>query len=402
VSQDQVLLELRQAKEAAEEANEAKDRFLATLSHELRTPLTPVLAVASMLERDERLPGDVRNALTVLRRNVELEARLIDDLLDLTRITRGKLELDRRPADVRQTLEHALETVEAELMTKRLRLVTDLEIGQHRFEGDGPRLTQVFWNLLHNAIKFTPAGGTIAVRSRLVGDRPGEAGELLVEISDSGIGIDPEVLPRIFNAFEQADRWITRQFGGLGLGLAVSRAIVELHGGTLTAASDGRDHGATFTLRLPVTEVGAGDEAAAPRPVERAAEPAAACHPLHLLLVEDHADTAAAMADLLRGLGYGVTVAGCVAEALTAAERVQSAAGGLDLVVSDLGLPDGSGLDVMRELGARYGLKGIALSGYGMEEDVRRSHEAGFEKHLTKPVNLQTLDAAIRQVTGGF
>jgi two-component system CheB/CheR fusion protein len=390
--------ELRQAKEAAEEANEAKDRFLATLSHELRTPLTPVLAVASMLERDGRLPGDARGALTMLRRNVELEARLIDDLLDLTRIAHGKLELDRRSADVRQILEHALETVAAELMTKRLRLVTDLDAGEHSLWGDAPRLTQVFWNLLHNAIKFTPAGGTIAVRSRVVSGAPGE---LTVEISDSGIGIEPQVLPRIFNAFEQADPRITRQFGGLGLGLAVSRAIVELHGGTLTAASSGIGHGATFTIRLPVTEPESRVEAAIPGIAERSAAPGPSASPLHLLLVEDHADTAAAMADLLRGLGYQVTVAMTVAEALAASECAQSGAERLDLVVSDLGLPDGTGFDVMRELAGRHGLRGIALSGYGMEEDLRKSREAGFERHLTKPVNPQSLDAAIRQVMGG-
>ncbi|HYG63499.1 MAG TPA: ATP-binding protein, partial [Thermoanaerobaculia bacterium] len=262
---------------------------------------------------------------------------------------------------------------------------------------------QVFWNLLHNAIKFTPAGGTITVRSRIARPQGELPGELLVEVSDSGIGIEPEVLPRIFNAFEQADRLITRRFGGLGLGLAVSRAIVELHGGTLTAASPGRGQGATFSVALPVEEAQGTESAAAQLPgavpPERSTSGGRA-YPLHLLLVEDHADTAAAMADLLHGFGYRVTVAGSVAEALQAATAAQSGSDRLDLLVSDLGLPDGSGLDVMRELAGRWGLKGIALSGYGMEEDLRKSREAGFEKHLTKPVNIQTLDTTIRQVAG--
>ncbi len=382
---------LVQAKEAAEEANEAKDRFLATLSHELRTPLTPVLAVTSGLERDGRLPDDVRRSLAMVRRNVELEARLIDDLLDLTRITRGKLELHREVADLRDVLDHALQTVAAELEAKRLRLSPELAEVDHRLWADAPRLTQVFWNLLHNAVKFTPAGGAITVRSRR------EEGAVAVDVSDSGIGIDADVLPRIFDAFEQADRRITRQFGGLGLGLAVSRAIVELHGGTLTAASGGRGQGATFTVRLPVQS---GLPPPMPQPEDRPSgtqDP----KPLHILLIEDHADTAEAMAELLRDFGHRVTVAGSVAEGLAAAgppeerERI-----GIDLVLSDLGLPDGSGLDLMRELKARHGLRGIALSGYGMEEDVRQSHEAGFARHMTKPVNIQALEAAIRQVAG--
>ncbi|HSF39235.1 MAG TPA: ATP-binding protein [Thermoanaerobaculia bacterium] len=382
---------LRQAKEAAEAANQAKDRFLATLSHELRTPLTPVLAVVSSLERDERLDALVREELAMIRRNVELEARLIDDLLDLTRITRGKIELHSEVIDLRQVLDHALQTCcSPELAARCPRIVTDLAEGDHRVWGDASRLTQVLWNLLSNAVKFTPAEGTITVRSRR---EPGEgAGWLGIEIRDDGIGIEPDVLPRLFEGFEQGERSITRQFGGLGLGLAISKAIAEMHGGSLTAASEGRGRGATFTLRLPDR----GDLAV--KEADRAAEAGGtdnAARPLHLLLVEDHADTAEAMADLLRLLGHRVDVAGTVAAALAIAGR--SAADPFDLVVSDLGLPDGTGHDLMRELTRLHGLQGIALSGYGMEEDVRKSREAGFARHLTKPVNLQALESAIRQ-----
>jgi two-component system, chemotaxis family, CheB/CheR fusion protein len=392
--------ELERAHQQAQAANEAKDRFLATLSHELRTPLTPVLAVVSRLESSPDLAGHA-DEVAMIRRNVELEARLIDDLLDLTRVSTGKLELHRRETDSRKVIEHVLATMEREIVEKGLRLEVRLAAKEHRIWADAPRLTQVFWNLLSNAVKFTPPGGTILVTSRLEQNRFG-ARELAIEMRDSGLGIEPDVLPRIFNAFEQTDRRITRKFGGLGLGLAVSRAIMDLHGGRLTAASEGRGLGATFTVWLPLggiqeelEETGiwfsrSRQEGAATAPTR----------PLHILLVEDHADTAEAVADLLRLSGHQVDIAATVAEALAAAESAGNGTA-FDLVVSDLGLPDGSGQDLMRELARRHGLKGIALSGYGMEEDVRRSHEAGFVHHLTKPVNRQALETTIQQVVNG-
>ncbi len=404
-------LEVERARQEAEGANRAKDHFLATLSHELRTPLTPVLAVVSGLQEDGRLPADVRAHLAIVRRNVELEARLIDDMLDLTRIARGKLELRRETADLRQILEHALQTASGDLLHKRLRLVLDLARDDHAVWADTPRLTQVFWNLFSNAVKFTPTGGAITVRSW--SEESPDGRQLRVEVADTGIGIEPDVLADIFDAFQQGEQTITRRFGGLGLGLAISKAIVELHGGSLTAASEGLGRGSVFSVRLPVGELRPAQPAesrpAAAAPSTPAASPAsgasgghaeqaanaAKAAALRILLVEDHADTAEAMADLLRDLGHRVTVAGCVTEALAAAER-HALDGGLDLVVSDLGLPDGTGLDLMAELRCRYGVRGIALSGYGMEEDVRKSLAAGFERHLTKPINLQALQTAIQ------
>ena len=374
----------RRAEDELKAAAEAKDRFLATLSHELRTPLTPVLALVSSLEGDLRIPADLRGHLALVRRNVELEARLIDDLLDLTRVASGKLELRCQKADVAEVLAHALKTTEGELASRRLRLVSHLAAGSLPAWVDPPRLTQVFWNLINNAAKFTPEEGTVTVTSRR------EGGEIVIQVADTGIGIQADVLPRIFGAFEQADRRITRRFGGLGLGLSVSRAIVRLHGGDLTAASEGTGRGATFTVRLPegVRETDLDETLVTAAPdVPQRSEPEG----LRLLLVEDHADTAEVMADLLRSLGHEVAVAGTVAEALAMADALES----LDLVISDLGLPDGSGLDVMRHLVGR-GVRGIALSGYGMEEDVQRSLEAGFEAHLTKPISLQALRDAIR------
>jgi PAS domain S-box-containing protein len=384
----------KRAEEELKAANEAKDRFLATLSHELRTPLTPVLVLVSSLERDERVPGWLRGQLNLVRRNVELESRLIDDLLDLTRVTSGKLELRRAAVDVGDVLAHALRVSGPEIAAKGLRLETDLHPGSLLASADAPRLTQVFWNLLNNAAKFTPEPGTITVRSRIAG---AAGSEVVIEIRDTGMGIEPDVLPRIFGAFEQAGRSITRRYGGLGLGLAVSRAIVRLHGGDLTAASEGAGRGATFTIRLPagVREPDLDETAAF---FVRRGPAAGLERSLRLLVVEDHPDTADAMADLLRDLGHEVTVARSVA---AAREAVEQEAGRLDLVISDLGLPDGSGLDLMSELSRRHGLRGIALSGYGMDEDLRRSREAGFAAHLTKPVSLQALQDAILHAARG-
>ena len=388
------------AKEAVEAASRAKDHFLAVLSHELRTPLSPVLAAVSVMEEDPSLAPRLRDGLAMIRRNIELEARLIDDLLDLTRVARGKLVLHRQIVDTQQILMHAIDICCAqEVASGRLHLEIDLAPGDYLAKADGSRLTQVFWNLLNNAVKFTPTGGTIRVRSHATAGASGRRIE--VEISDTGIGIEPEILPRIFDAFEQVDRRITHRFGGLGLGLAVSKAIVEMHGGNLDASSQGHGRGATFTVGFPAgdlridpddTTVGLG---VLPEPSESRAD-----LPLRILLVEDHLDTAEAMADLLRGQGHQVTVAGNVAQGLAAAEAL-GGAGGIDLLLSDLGLPDGSGHDLMRELGQRYGIRGIALSGYGMEEDIRKSLEAGFEKHLIKPVSLQSLRAALREVAAG-
>jgi PAS domain S-box-containing protein len=387
----------------AEAASRAKDRFLATLSHELRTPLTPVLAVISKLEGDSRLPADVLADLARARRNVELEALLIDDILDLTRIAQGRLALRRQGTDVHQLLEQAIQICcEESAVAGRLEVERDFAAGALRLLADPVRLTQVFWNLLNNAVKFTPPGGRIAVRSRREEAAP-DGPQLLIEVADTGIGIDAGSLGSIFGAFDQGQPDISRRYGGLGLGLAISKAIVELHGGTLAAHSAGKDRGTTLAIRLPLAEAPAEAAALPARSGAGGAQGDGAGAPaLHLLLVEDHADTAEAMADLLRGQGYRVTVAATVAAALAAAEAARRAGNGagIDLVVSDLGLPDGSGLDLMRELAKRYGLKGIALSGYGMEDDVRKSREAGFAEHLTKPVDLHALRAAVLRAAG--
>ncbi len=388
----------------AEAASRAKDHFIATLSHELRTPLTPVLALVSALKVDERLPQEVREDMATIYRNIELEARLIDDMLDITRIARGKLELQFETIDIRPIVEHAIKTCCAlEAAEKMIICHEDLGEGEHVARVDAARLTQVFWNVLKNAIKFTPAGGQIFVRTRC--EESAAKPSLVVEIEDTGIGITPEVLPRVFGAFQQGDRSITQQFGGLGLGLAISKAIVEAHGGTITAESPGTNLGSIFTIRLP--RCPAATAAAVVEPAnDRKADVAAGPEKVHahVLLVEDHPDTANVMARMLRRAGFQVTVASSVAQALAEAEAARKTVDDsgrtrpIRVIISDLGLPDGSGCDLMRALRAEDKVRGIALSGFGMEDDVEQAREAGFARHLTKPVDFELLLTAIRDL----
>jgi signal transduction histidine kinase/ActR/RegA family two-component response regulator len=379
----------RTARDEAERANKAKDHFLATLSHELRTPITPVLMTVSSMDSDDRLPADVRESMSMIRRNIELEARLIDDLLDLTHINRGKLQLHSEPTDVHALLAHAADVCGPDAAAKSIRIETQSAADGYFVEGDATRLQQVLWNLLRNAIKFTPEHGVIKLCSRNDTD-----GALLIDVADSGIGIHPEVLPKIFEAFEQGGPEVTRRFGGLGLGLAISKAIVDLHGGKLTAHSDGDGHGATFTVRLQVIPKPSHSSSDDAPSTESAENPEA--KPLAILLVEDHPDTRRATARLLRNLGHEVVTADGVSSALE-----EAGSRPFDLIISDLGLPDGSGLELMRQIKTRFNLRGIALSGFGMDTDLRDSADAGFSRHLIKPVPIEQLEAAVRQVGGG-
>ena len=376
---------LKRAKETAEAANQAKDQFIAVLSHELRTPLTPALAAAAALVLQTELPGDVLADLRMIYRNVDLEAKLIDDLLDVTRISRGKIELHHEVVDLHACFRSALGICQREIEDKRLGLSLRLHAAQHHVWADPARLQQVFWNLLKNAVKFSPEQGTISVKTTNID------GKLHLEISDTGSGITPEVLPRIFNVFEQGEQSKLRQFGGLGLGLSIAKAVVELHNGTLTAASEGRDKGATFSLELAVIPV-AAESPTTPTP---AVAPCGTCAQ-RILLVDDNSDTLRILSKLLQKWGYIVTTADCVQSALDQTKKRP-----FDLLVSDLGLPDGSGLDIMKSVKKLYGLRGLAISGFGTEDDIRQSRSAGFEEHLVKPVNFQVLQRAIEQIAPG-
>ncbi|OGA96077.1 MAG: hypothetical protein A3G27_05180, partial [Betaproteobacteria bacterium RIFCSPLOWO2_12_FULL_66_14] len=373
------------AKEAAEEANLAKDQFLAVLSHELRTPLTPVLAAVQLMQRKDGLTEESRHHLEIIRRNVQLEARLIDDLLDLTRIVQGKISLERKPVYVCTAIERVVEDCAPDIEARKLHFGVDIKERPHRVNGDLSRLQQVLWNLVNNSIKFTPKGGCIGIRCYR------EEAHVIIEVNDSGIGIEPEAISRIFNAFEQEDPRVTRQFGGLGLGLAITKRLVEMHDGTISAHSPGKDRGATFRVALPAFAAQAEPEAAVQAEEARAAPKSGS---RRILLVEDHGDTAAMMRMLLELSGYQVEGAGDVAQALSVASLNH-----FDLLISDLGLPDGSGLDLMKALRERGStLKSIALSGYGREEDIRRSKEAGFSAHLTKPVDAVALIEAVEKI----
>ncbi len=386
--------ELKRSQEELRQANKAKDQFLAILSHELRTPLTPVLAVVADREADSDIPAELREDLAMIRRNIELEARLIDDLLDLTRIARGKLEIRCAVTDMRQIVEHALEICAPAPDASGPIIRSGFEATQCMVWGDSSRLSQVLWNLLRNAIKFTPESGKITVKA-FNEEAPDDFSQkyLVVEVTDTGVGIEAEMLSRIFNAFEQGGKQVTRQFGGLGLGLAISKAIAEMHHGTLTAHSAGKGKGATFRLSLPVTRAPKVNDLVLPTCAPKSTIPlgAAEMRPLHILLVEDHADTSAALQRLLVRRGHRVTAASSVA----AAAEIAAADESINLLISDWGLPDGTGRDVVQEVAKTRPIPSIALSGFGMEEDIRKSSEAGFSAHLTKPVDINTLDSAI-------
>jgi signal transduction histidine kinase/CheY-like chemotaxis protein len=377
--------QMRQAKEIAEAASKAKDQFLARLSHELRTPLMPVLGTVRMLQSDVGLSDRARDDIGMIRRNVELEARLIDDLLDLTGISQGKVHLRCQAVEAHDTVRHALDVCQPGIHEKGLDVSLDLRAGEHVVWADPIRLQQIFWNLIRNAVKFTPANGRIAIRSS-----NDAQGRLNIQIVDSGIGMEPDVLPRLFNAFEQGERTITRRFGGLGLGLTIAKALVEMHHGTIAAESAGKDKGATFTLRFdPLPAAIASTQALTPSSSVRTEQRA-----VRILLVEDDPCTLRVMARLLGGFGHQVSTATGVKAALEMSEQET-----FDLLISDIGLPDGSGLDVMRELKRRQQLRGIALSGFGMDEDIRRSQEAGFDQHMTKPISTEWLEKMIQSLT---
>ena len=373
--------QLREAKEAAESAGRVKDRFLAVLSHELRTPLTPVLAVVSaLLDAPDPSPTP-RSTLEMIRRSISLEARLIDDLLDVMRAERGKLRLDLERADAHALIEQAVEICRHEAVAAGVRIVVELEARDHRVEADPTRLQQVVWNLLQNAVKWTHEGGTIAVKTR-----DAEGGRLVVSVADDGQGIEPEILPTIFEPFEQGQTPLRRRIGGLGLGLSIGRSIVEAHGGRLSAASDGAGRGSTFAFDLPLARSAAiaPDPGPGASPSSKAPEAGAS-----ILLVDDNKDVLRYLKIVLEMKGHRVGTATDLSSAFEAVRQP------FDLLISDIELPDGSGLELMRNLRGR--VPGIAISGFGAPEDIQLSLDAGFASHLTKPLETSRLDTAIRE-----
>jgi PAS domain S-box-containing protein len=384
--------EMRMAKEEAERASRTKDTFLAALSHELRTPLTPVLMTASVLCDDSRLSLEVRHQLAMMKRNIEIEARLIDDLLDLTRAACGKFTLRLEPCDLHSVIPEAIEMVRSEAAAKSISLKVELGASHSSVVGDPPRLQQVLWNLLKNAVKFTPESGQVEVCTRE------HDGQIIVEVGDTGIGIELDAVERIFLPFEQAEQARRdKRFGGLGLGLSISKTILKLHGGTIEAESAGQGEGATFRIELPLTDDISDkvENMSSPEPRLAPKEEGLgmAATSLRVLLVEDHEPTIQVLGRFLTQSGYQVTTATTVAGAMAAAGKDR-----FDVVISDLGLPDGTGFELMQDLQTNYRLRGIALSGYGMDEDLRRSREAGFGAHLIKPIDFRSLQQAVTRL----
>src|SRR5205809_4150843 len=370
-------------------ANAAKDQFLALLSHELRNPLSPVIAMVGELEANIPDSRPVREALEVIRRNVELEARLIDDLLDVTRIAKGKLQLSFEIICVHEILQRAHEICRDDIAAKDLQVEFRLRAAQAHVEGDPARLQQVFWNLIKNSVKFTPEKGGIIIETV----NP-TSEEIEIRIRDTGIGIEPEKIDKMFNAFEQGQIAITRRFGGLGLGLAISKAMVDAHGGKIRVESPGRDRGSTFSLNLKTVSApsAAGDGAEEGPSATREAEPRLPTL-RRVLVVDDHRDTCTGMKMMLERRGYEITVAHSAEQAVEKTHEQD-----FDLLISDIGLPDRSGYDLMRELRDSKGLLGIALSGFGTEHDVSEARAAGFSEHLTKPINFERLEEAIQNL----
>jgi signal transduction histidine kinase/CheY-like chemotaxis protein len=370
-------------------ANAAKDQFLALLSHELRNPLSPVIAMVGELEARAPEDGSIRQPLAVIRRNVELEARLIDDLLDITRIAKGKLQLSFEVTSVHETLRRAYEICREDLQQKDLSFDFRLNAEQDYVNGDPARLQQVFWNLIKNGVKFTPSGGRVVVETSNLSDN-----RIVIRTIDSGIGIDRAKIEKIFNAFEQGQSSITRKFGGLGLGLAISKAMVRAHGGSIAVESPGLGQGTTFSVMLNTVPAPTDAQpAAAPAPLPNEDKAKRSDRKGHLLVVDDHHDTCVGMKLLLERRGYRITLAHTADQAIEKAQVEK-----FDLLISDIGLPDRSGYELMKELRAKSALRGIALSGFGMENDISKARAAGFSRHLTKPINFERLDEAIRSL----
>ena len=389
------LLEREQALRAkAEEASRLKDEFLATVSHELRTPLTSILGWAHLLRTGRFTGGDATNALETIERNARAQTQLIDDLLDVSRIITGKLRLDVRAVAPNSFIEAAIEAVRPATEAKGIRVQKIMDTGVISVSGDPVRLQQVVWNLLSNAIKFTPKGGRVQIRLERVNSH------IEIAVSDNGAGIAPEFLPHVFDRFRQADQRTTRQHGGLGLGLAIVRHLVELHGGSVRAESPGEAQGATFTVLLPVAPVyqSAGVEERV-HPAARDTLPSYECPDrldgLKVLVVDDEPDTRELLKIGLAQCGAEVALAGSVGETLEAIMRVVP-----DVLISDIGMPGDDGYELIRrvrQLPAESGgrVPAIALTAYARTEDRMQALRAGYHMHVPKPVELAELVAIV-------
>ena len=379
---EQLLAHEQAAREEAEAANRIKDEFLAVLSHELRSPLNPILGWSSLLRNRKLDAAKTAYALETIERNAKLQTQLIEDLLDVSRILRGKLNLNMAPVNLALTIEAALETMRLAVEAKSIQIQTTLEPNTGQVLGDSARLQQVVWNLLSNAVKFTPNGGQVKVRLERMGTHA------QIQVSDTGKGIAPDFLPHVFEYFRQADSTTTRKFGGLGLGLAIVHHLVELHGGTIQADSLGEGQGATFTVTLPLMNVSSkqrNESLSSPRTPDTSP-----LTDVRILLVDDDADTRDLMAFTLEQSGALVTSVGLASEALQVFKQTN-----FDLLISDIGMPDVDGYMLIQQILAVPPKQGrilaIALTAYAGESNRQQALAAGFQQHIAKPVEPEEL-----------
>ncbi|QHG14693.1 response regulator [Nostoc sp. ATCC 53789] len=395
---NQLMISLQQQTEQAQQANRIKDEFLAVLSHELRSPLNPILGWTKILQTSQQNAAKTQYALETIERNAKLQAQLIEDLLDVSRILQGKLSLHTVPVGLTLTIKAALETVRLAAEAKSIQIETVFEPNVGQVLGDSGRLQQVVWNLLSNAIKFTSQGGRVEVRlERIENKLETHLSEYTqITVSDTGMGISADFLPYVFDYFRQADGTTTRRFGGLGLGLAIVRHLVELHGGTVQAASPGVGQGATFTIKFP------------PIAAEKLNQADTAFHNcsdfnlngLQALLVDDDRDSREFIAFLLEQYGAQVTEAESAHDALSTLGQAK-----FDLLISDIGMPDMDGYTLIRQIRKQPSDQGgeipaIALTAYAGEIDQQLALAAGFQQHISKPIELEVLMQAILTLVG--
>jgi PAS domain S-box-containing protein len=391
-----LLMQEKEARTEAEAANRMKDEFLATVSHELRTPLTAILGWTRIIRGGKLDAARFMRGLDVIERNGRAQAAIIDDILDVSRIITGKLRLELDAIDLAAVVQAAMDTVRPAADAKGIRLEWKSDLPDRRFTGDPDRLQQIVWNLLSNAIKFTPKGGSVEISTSQIDSH------IEIHVIDSGQGIAPDFLAHVFDRFRQADGTSTRRHGGLGLGLAIVRHLVELHGGTVHAESDGEGKGSRFTVRLPVRAVqvsSRGEESSTPPPPIAASSDQPLLG-LSVLAVDDEADARELIATVLEQAGARAITVGSAEEALTALARERP-----DVLLSDIGIPGSDGYSLMRrvrDLPPDEGgnIPAAALTAYSRVEDARRAIEAGFQRHVAKPVEPDVLIAQVAALAG--
>ena len=386
------------ARNEAERANRLKDEFLATISHEICNPLNAILGWAHMLRLGKLTPPNTERAIETIYRNAKSQAQLVADLLDVSRIISGKLQLDVRPVDLLSIINAAIDSIRPAADAKDIRLQAVLDPAAGQIHGDGDRLQQIVWNLLTNAVKFTPKGGRIQVKLQRIDSH------VEIVVSDSGVGISKDFLPYVFDRFRQADASTTRIHGGLGLGLSIVHQLVDLHGGSVSVASEGEGKGATFTISLPFGVTSSEKEGEPANPVStdevNTLEGLPSLAGLKVLVVDDEADTRELIREVLKECNAEVILSRSAAEALEALEQYQP-----DILISDLGMPDEDGYSLISKIRALPAERGghipaAALTAYARAEDRMRVLRSGFQFHLPKPVDSAELVTVVASLAG--